>query len=285
MALVGIAQPSAVKNGAWMTLAACLSMMLIAGTSYGFGAWSSILKSKDGYGLNQFDVELLALSSFCGNYLTLDTGLLVSKAGTIPAFALGCTYASLGYFGLWAGTELYPGKFPFVALAFFCCLYGHGCGSLDNAAMSELMTDFSEYKGYVVGCTKAYYGLATAVMVTIFKAAFPSSPTNFLLFLAIYALVAGMALTPVIWMTKGSVDNSQRTVKFKFRTLTMGILVFSMFFFIVQLQAEQMSQTGWRCILVVVLLGAGTPFLLSHGSLCQDQSRERNADTPNITAR
>lgn len=278
MAVALASKPSAYQNGAWVTLASALSMMLIAGTIYGFGAWSTVLKSKDGYALNQFQVELLALAGHLGNYMVLDTGVLVSRMGSVPAFAAGCSYACLGYFGLWLAIEQFPGRVPFSALAFCCFLYGHGCGSIDNATMSQLLADFSSYKGYVVGCTKAYYGLATAIVVTIHNAAFPSSPTNFLLFLAVYSLGAGLLMTPIIWKTKGQVDEPRPTTVFKFRMLACFILAFSIFFFTVQIWSQHMTQQGWRYVLLTVFFGALTPFLLANTTIFNVMNRENEED-------
>ncbi|CAE8638865.1 unnamed protein product [Polarella glacialis] len=264
---VGPAGPSPVKNGAWITFASILTMMLTAGTIYGFGEWSRALKRQDGYNLDQFQVETLALASHLGNYMVLDSGYIVSHFGTSTGFALGSSYASIGYFGMWMALALFPGQLPFWLLFVFCVLYGHGCGTIDTAAMSELMADFPQYKGYTVGCTKAYYGLATATVATIYRAAFPSKEENFLLFLAIYSALAGLILVPTVHATKGLVDQPKDKVTFKFNATAVTILLFAVMFFVVQLNAKAIDQSGWWIVLAVVVLGALSPFLLSYGAL------------------
>ncbi|CAE8611082.1 unnamed protein product [Polarella glacialis] len=238
-------------------------MLLISGTIYGFGAWSSILKEHDGYALDQVHVEALALAAHLGNYMVLDTGLIVSHFGTSLAFALGCLYACFGYLGVWLATAMFPGQLPLELLAFSCFLFGHGCGSIDNAAMTEIISDFPDHKGYVVGCAKAYYGLATATVATIYKAAFAPRKTDFLLFLSVYSLVVGLVLTPMIWKTRGRVNEPRAAISFKLGLLMLGILAFSLFLFVVQLNDLSAGQS--KAVLAIVVGGALSPFLLARG--------------------
>ena len=190
------------------------------------------------------------------------SGYLVSRFGTTVAFALGCSYACAGYAGLWLATEVLPGQLPLEALFLFCFLFGHGCGSIDTATMTELVSSFPDYKGYVVGCAKSYYGLATATVATIYKVAFAPQRTSFLLFLAVYSAVAGMMLTPVIQKFRAQVIGSRSAVTFRFRLMILAIIFYSTLFLVVQLSKLTLIQS--RFVLAAVLLGATLPFSLAY---------------------
>mmetsp|Transcript_64971 Transcript_64971/g.196044 ORF Transcript_64971/g.196044 Transcript_64971/m.196044 type:complete len:551 (-) Transcript_64971:547-2199(-) len=257
------AAPSRVKNGAWWTFASSLSVMLVSGTVYGFGEWSSTLKDPKGYALDQKQLEWLSAIANFGTYMVLDSGLLVSRFGTVVTLAVGCAYACAGYFLLWLSIAQFPGEVPFAVLAFFCMLYGHGCGTIDNAVMTELLSDFPEHKGSVVGCVKAYYGLAVATVGTIYQAAFAPTETSFLLFLAVYSGVAGLLLVPVLQVTRGLVEGSRTVVGRRFGAMAAGMVVAIVFFFIVQVNAERLSRPAWIGVLVTVAIGLTLPFLLA----------------------
>mmetsp|Transcript_140371 Transcript_140371/g.448671 ORF Transcript_140371/g.448671 Transcript_140371/m.448671 type:complete len:542 (-) Transcript_140371:115-1740(-) len=254
------ARPSKVKGGAWWTLASSLSLMLIAGTIYGFGAWSPALKAA--YNMEQETLDTMAVASHIGNYVVLDSGMLTAKFGTVFGMGLGCAYACIGYLFLWYSISIVPGQMPTALLVAACALFGHGCGTIDNAVMSQALSDFKDYKGYANGCIKAYYGLATATVAIIYEAVFRPNKSMFLLFLGIYSAVAGLALVPVVAKTKGLIDESYRTVKRKFRMLALGLMSFALYFFTIQIWRDMVSSKGWMIILASVGVGMASLFLL-----------------------
>jgi len=253
-------EPSRVQNGAWWTLASSMSLMLIAGTIYGFGAWSPALA--EAYSLGQGSIDMLAVASHLGNYLVLDSGFLTAKFGTVFGMFSGCLYACAGYTFLYFSVEVFPGQVPFWCLVAACFVFGHGCGTIDNAVMTQALADFKEYKGYANGCIKAYFGLATATVATIYTAVFKPNQSDFLLFLGVYSGICALTLVPVVAFTKGMVAEPVQRVKSKFTLLTVGIVAFAFYFFVVQLEQEHISTTWWRCILVSVGLGMASLFLL-----------------------
>merc|ERR1719238_713398 len=123
-------------------------MMLTAGTIYGFSSWNPVFKDPDGlYDLKQSHIELMGTMGHAGNYIVLDAGVITNFFGTPVTFAFGCACACVGYTALWASSALANGKVPFPILCVFCFIYGHGCGSIDNAAMTELISLFPNNKG------------------------------------------------------------------------------------------------------------------------------------------
>mmetsp|Transcript_36581 Transcript_36581/g.112676 ORF Transcript_36581/g.112676 Transcript_36581/m.112676 type:complete len:546 (+) Transcript_36581:112-1749(+) len=271
------AAPSRVKNGAWWTFASSLSVMLVSGTVYGFGEWSSTLKDPEGYALNQQQVEWLSAIANFGTYMVLDSGLLVSRFGTVVTLAVGCAYACAGYFLLWLSIAQFPGEVPFAVLAFFCMLYGHGCGTIDNAVMTELISDFPDHKGSVVGCVKAYYGLAVATVGTIYQAVFAPVQTSFLLFLAVYSGAVGLLLAPVVHLTRGLVEGSRAAVGQRFGAIVIGMVVAIVFFFVVQVNADHLGRPEWIAVLVTVSVGLALPFLLGVAPSARGRAGEKPA--------
>lgn len=254
------AQPSKVVRGAWWTLASCMSTMLVAGTLYGFGAWSPAIK--DAYHFNQDVIATMAVASHLGNYIVIDSGMLITRFGTVFGMVLGCTYASVGYLFLWSCIVIWPGQVPTGFIIAACWLFGHGCGTIDNAVMTEALSDFRAFKGYANGCIKAYYGLGTATVAMIYEAVFRPNKASFLLFLGIYAALCAVVFVPVVAKTKGLVDGSARTNAKKFRFLAVGIFVFALYFFMVQLFKNHITQKWWKIILLTVVVGMASLFAL-----------------------
>mmetsp|Transcript_58327 Transcript_58327/g.103645 ORF Transcript_58327/g.103645 Transcript_58327/m.103645 type:complete len:518 (-) Transcript_58327:96-1649(-) len=250
-------------NGAWMTFVSIMFLMLAAGTIYGFGLWSTLLKMPHGYGMDQVHVSSLSLAASLGEYFAIDIGVFVTTFGTIAGFSLGCFLCSLGYFCLWLSTGHYNGLVPFPLLVVFCFLYGHGCGFIVNSSMTEVLRNFDNLAGYATGSMKAHFGLATATMTVIYYAAFEGMPSNYLLFLSMYTMVVGAIFIPVIYATRGRCEEKRSTGTLKFQILCAGIAFFALACFALQLLSDSLSSTAWKLVLLALFCLSSLPFLLA----------------------
>jgi len=267
-----LVKASAVPNGAWWTFSRVMMGLLTAGTIYGFGSWSPLFQDPEGYDLTSEQLEFMGTMAHAGNYIVIDAGIINTVMGTHVTFAYGCIWACLGYTCLWASYALANGKLPYAVLCLFCLMYGHGCGSIDNAAMTELLGAFPDHKGNVVGCLKGYYGLASAIITVVYFAVFQPSQDGFLIFLGVYAGVSGLVVTPIIRKCKGRIEEASSAVSTKFKMVIGGIVFFEIFILIVNIfkpQINDMKNNGkplWLGILTVVVIGIGSLFLLPRGA-------------------
>jgi len=253
-------------------------LMVAAGTIYGFGLWSSVLKDPGGYGLNQLQLTSLAFYANLGEYVVVDVGAFVQTFGTVAGMVLGGVMISTGYFCLWLAIGSFSGQVPFACLAAFCGLYGHGCGALVNACLTEVLTDFAPFAGYASGCTKAFFGLAAATMSVIYFAAFQENPSGFLLFLSVYGAVASAIFIPIVNATRGTVEDAKQLGFFKFKALTGAMAGLAVMLGLSQAFAEDLSHVAWSAALLATMAFAFAPFLLAAsdapaGSKTQDDRR------------
>lgn len=271
MAAAVAAQASQVHHGAWWSLASIMMLNLIAGTIYAWSSFNSIFKDDEGYGLSQSQMELLGTMAHFGNYLALDAGIMSVKLGTHFTLAYGCSLTFIGYTGLWYAVKFANGEFPYWALALLCVIYGHGCGSIDNGSMTTVMSDFPKNRGNVVGCMKGWYGMSGAIVTVIYDALFFPDQSAFLIFLGVYSIVFGSAFVPVVAYTKGLVDDSAQWISFKFRIMSVGIVVFMVYICSVSANVEKinsfpnMGKPLWLGILVSIIVVAASLFLFALG--------------------
>jgi len=121
--------------------------------------------------------------------------------------------------------------------------YGHGCGTIDNAAITELVADFPNHKGNVVGCMKCFYGMAAAVITVVYNAVFAPNQKGFLIFIGIYAAISGLALVPVIRHCKGRIQESNEWVSKKFKILAFSIIAVSFYILAVNCLKHQIDDS------------------------------------------
>lgn len=283
------ARPSKVHRGAWWSLASTMMLMLIAGTIYAWGNFNGIFKSKHGYDLSQSQMELLGTMANLGNYVAIDAGIISMKLGTHITLAYGCILTFVGYTGLWCSVRFANGQLPYWVLVLLCMTYGHGCGSIDNASMTQALSDFPNHKGNVVGCMKAYYGMSSAIITVVFDALFQPDQSSFLIFLGMYSLVMGVMFVPVVRHTKGLVDDTYEQVRYKFKLMTAGICAFVIYFLIVNLEKSDinsMAHNGkplWLGILASVMLGASSLFLFASDGRLPACAHQDDKDKLNLS--
>merc|ERR1711933_145946 len=154
------------------------------------------------------------------------------------------------------------GSVPYFFLLVFCLMYGHGCGSIDNAAMTESLGAFPNHKGNVVGALKGYYGLSTASITVGYNAVFTPDQKDFLIFLGVYAAISGLLLVPVIWRCKAPVNEPTERINRKFRIIAIVLVCFMLYILVVNTEKNEISKGVWLVILASVVLGSGSLFLL-----------------------
>mmetsp|Transcript_29006 Transcript_29006/g.66646 ORF Transcript_29006/g.66646 Transcript_29006/m.66646 type:complete len:539 (-) Transcript_29006:102-1718(-) len=259
------------KGDAWWTLVSCMLLMLIAGTIYAFSEFSAVFKDTQGYHLDQTQVSLLALFASLGNYFVLDGGLVISRLGPVTALVCGVAFASSGYLALWISVVQFSGELHFGLLVFFCWVYGHGCGYIDSAVMTQLLQDFPGYRGNIVGCVKAFYGLATAIFAVAYEAVFAPTRSAFLCFIGLYSLIMGIIFIPVVKKSKAHVHGPRSRILRKFDMLTIGLVVAAIFVLAVSIAGpsiEKMEHKAiiWVPVLVTMFAGVCSLFLLTRPS-------------------
>jgi len=252
----------------WVTFACVMWLMLVPGTIYAFGEWSALLK-EDGFSYVQTEVQFLALMANLGNYVTIDAGLLASRVSITATLCYGSVMACAGYVSLWFGIVHGAGEIRIGVMAFFCALYGHGCGCIDVAAVTELLHTFPDHKGNAVGCVKAFYGLAAATVAIIYDAVFAPTRTDFLLFLGCFSGVIGVLLVPVIHWNRGTLQEDASVTRRKFKVLLVVLVLAAVLFCVVALNSQHLDampnegRAVWRSILGTVIVGVGCVFLLA----------------------
>jgi hypothetical protein len=212
-------------SGVWYTFAASMMLMSCAGTLWSFGAFSRVFKDGTSpYIFNQTSLQFLSIMSTAGNYILYDGGFLVARYGSVVGMIYGAICVTLGYFSLWICVAVMKTQVPFVVLCACFLLYGHGCGLLDNASISEMVMDFPNQAGSAVGCCKSFYGLSASLLTVIGALLVDSDPKSFLLMLGIYCGAVCVFSIPIVRLTKGFVPD-KGGVSRKFYWVAFGIFV------------------------------------------------------------
>jgi hypothetical protein len=213
-------------TGAWWTFAALMTLVTVSGSIWSYGLFSGVFHEEAfGFMYTQRRVEMLATIKDIGNYFVLDSGFIVARYGTEAGLTLGISMVALGYFGVWVCVSMVQTEIPSALLAICFLTYGHGCGMLDNSAVTELVAAFPDHAGAAVGCYKSMYGLSTAMLTIVSALLFHSEPDTYILFLSIWAVVVGAAVIPIVHRTKGVVSEDSGRVSAKFFSVACGIFV------------------------------------------------------------
>ena len=83
------------KWSRWQSLTSVCMYVSVAGTTYAFGVYSSLLKSRLGY--SQESLDIIASIGNTGLYLSIIAGLLLEMFGLKFVVTLGGTFLCIGF--------------------------------------------------------------------------------------------------------------------------------------------------------------------------------------------
>lgn len=243
-------------NGAWWTFASSMILMSVCGSLWTFGEYSEVFKAADGYSLSQASVQTLGLLSSVGNYVVLDSGFIILKYGTVFGLVYGCSLVCAGYFALWLCISVAQAPLPFYVIASCFIVFGHGCGTIDNALLTEATSCFPNHTGYIVGCLKGLYGLSAAILTIIATLLFDAKPRGFILFLSIFSGIVGIVFIPIVHVSKGVVEESSSRIHWKLTGVSVGLVAAALGIFwlaITEMQALAQASTWALCLIMVIV--------------------------------
>jgi len=184
----------------WTALSAGLCLELLAGSIYGFAAYSEQIKEL--LGGDQAKVNFVSSIGQFGMYVGVFGGIFYDRFGAEATAYLGGCVGCLGYaLAYMASVGWLPANVATLG-AFFFIAY-HGLGYLDTAAISTSVKNFPGNKGAVIGLLKSLFGLSGSVIASVavgfFGGSVSESGATVLLFLACLVLV--LAVVPARFLT------------------------------------------------------------------------------------
>ena len=152
-------------NNKWVTTAASIWIQCIAGASYTFSIYSSVLKSSQGY--DQSTLDTVSVFKDIGANTGILSGILYdavivkrrrSSLGRISGpwlvHAVGAALCFMGYFFMWAAVTGLIHRPPVIAMGLAMFLAAHAQVFFNTANVVSGVHNFSGYSGTIVGIMK-----------------------------------------------------------------------------------------------------------------------------------
>jgi len=161
----------------------------VAGTTYAYGIYSTLLK--ENLGFSQHGLDIVASVGNTGLYLSLLAGLALERYGLQVVVCGGGLLIFLGFLYIWAAVEgLVPANIFSICLLFFLSQFGVCCHVSSSVTYAVRLFP-PESRGLSVGLVKGYFGLSSAVLGDFAGGYFANSPSMFLLFVALFVPAVG----------------------------------------------------------------------------------------------
>lgn len=173
----------------WQSFACVCLYVSVAGTTYAYGVYSSLLQEKLGF--SQHGLDVVASVGNTGLYLSFVAGLALERFGLQFVVCGGGLLIFIGFLYIWAAVEgLVPANITSVCVLFFFSQFGVCC-HVSSSVTYCIRLFPQKLRGVSVGLAKGYFALSSAVLGDFAGGYFAKSPAAFLLFIAIFIPVVG----------------------------------------------------------------------------------------------
>jgi MFS family permease len=173
----------------WQSYSCACLFVSVAGTTYAYGIYSTLLK--ENLGFSQHGLDIVASVGNTGLYLSLLAGLALERYGLQVVVCVGGLLIFLGFLYIWAAVEgLVPANIFSICLFFFLSQFGVCCHVSSSVTYAVRLFP-AESRGLSVGLVKGYFGLSSAVLGDFAGGYFANSPSSFLLFVALFVPTVG----------------------------------------------------------------------------------------------
>ncbi|OWM77762.1 hypothetical protein CDL15_Pgr012464 [Punica granatum] len=169
--------------GKWLGFVIAIWVQAIAGNNYTFSNYSHALKSL--MSLTQLQLNHLSVTKDIGKAFGLVSGLASDCLPTSIVLLIGSIEGLIGFGAQWLVVSKHIASLPYWQMCIFMCMGGNSTTWMNTAVLVTCMRNFPRNCGPVSGLLKGYVGLSTAIFTDICSALFSSSPSAFLLMLAI----------------------------------------------------------------------------------------------------
>ncbi|XP_019172024.1 PREDICTED: protein NUCLEAR FUSION DEFECTIVE 4-like [Ipomoea nil] len=167
----------------WVGFVFAIWVQVVSGNNYTFSNYSNALKSL--MFLSQLQLNNLSVAKDVGKAFGLLPGLASDRLPTSLILLIGGVEGLIGYGVQWLVVSQRIQPLPYWQMCVFLCMGGNSTTWMNTAVLVTCMRNFKNNQGPVSGILKGYVGLSTAIFTDLCAALFSSSPSAFLLTLAI----------------------------------------------------------------------------------------------------
>ena len=173
----------------WQSFACVCLYVSVAGTTYAYGIYSSLLQEKLGF--SQHGLDIVASVGNTGLYMSFVAGLALERFGLQVVVCGGGFLILLGFLYIWAAVEGYvPANIASICVLFFLSQFGVCC-HVSSSVTYCIRLFPQKLRGVSVGLAKGYFALSSAVLGDFAGGYFSKSPSGFLLFIALFIPCVG----------------------------------------------------------------------------------------------
>ncbi|KAL8098090.1 hypothetical protein AgCh_031017 [Apium graveolens] len=202
-------------------------MQEIAGNNYTFSNYSNALKSL--MVLTQLQLNNLSVAKDVGKAFRILSGLTSDRFPTSVILIIGAVEGLVGYGVQWLVVSQLISPLPYWQMCIFLCLGGNSTTWMNTAVLVTCMRNFKNNQGPVAGILKGYLGLSTAIFTDLSTALFSSSPSSFLLSLAVIpAIICVVAALFLREAPHNSTETKQQPLIFNI----LNVLAFTVAFYL-----------------------------------------------------
>ncbi|XP_050375309.1 protein NUCLEAR FUSION DEFECTIVE 4-like [Argentina anserina] len=255
----------------WMGLVTAIWVQAVCGNNYTFSNYSHALKTL--MALTQLQLNNLSVAKDIGKAFGLISGMASDRLSTSTILMIGSLEGLIGYGVQWLVVSRRINPLPYWQMCIFLCMGGNSTTWMNTAVLVTCMRNFTKNRGPVSGILKGYVGLSTAIFTDLCTSLFSSSPSKFLLMLAIVPAIVCIAACIFLQETPPasslSEEKQEAEVFHIFNVLAIVVAVYLLAFDISGPHGHVLSLAFAIGLIVLLAMPLGVPL---YSFLCTSRS-------------
>ncbi|XP_061999313.1 protein NUCLEAR FUSION DEFECTIVE 4-like [Rosa rugosa] len=267
----------------WLGFVTAIWVQAVSGNNYTFSNYSHALKTL--MALTQLQLNNLSVAKDIGKAFGLLSGMASDRLSTSTILMIGSLEGLIGYGVQWLVVSERIRPLPYWQMCIFLCMGGNSTTWMNTAVLVTCMRNFTKNRGPVSGICKGYVGLSTAIFTDLCTSLFSSSPSKFLLMLAIVPAIICIAACIFLQETppasSPSEEKQEADVFNIFNILAIVVAVYLLTFDITGPHGHVLSLAFAVGLIFLLAMPLGVPlytFLCTSGSNSFDIERKTLED-------
>ena len=145
----------------WASLAGCLALETVAGSTYAFSLYSGALKNRFSY--TQSDVDLVASAENTAGLISLYCGAVYNACGSRCTCLLAMSFAVPAWLLMWSALSNAEQDSPLWHMLLYAFMQGNAAALCDLIAVVTASAHFPTRRGEAIGMVKSFVGISGAI--------------------------------------------------------------------------------------------------------------------------
>eukprot|EP00253_Pinus_taeda_P001892 PITA_01892 len=268
----------------WSCFIAAIWLQSVTGTNFDFSDYSSDLKKI--MGINQIQLNSLAVASDLGKIMGWVSGLACAFLPTWAVLAIGMSLGMMGYGVQWLILSGIIQPLAYWQVYMVCFLAGNSICWFNTVSFKAAIESFPSERGMASGLSTSYVGLSPVIYSCLSSILDPGNPSLYLLLNSIVPVVVGVFLAAILHVSQLQMATIEDDADTKFMILctliALATAVYSIVFEFLPHGKRQLEGVYFAVLILLLMAPLYIPVKVSLKSIRNEVKVDAYIPSPEL---